>query len=175
MDKEYSRFIRGETNVLIIGDGFVLTRDKIPKRDLDYYVLKHEDIIITEWYGNLGERYTKKKSTGGKKPYVMLMTEKLNSLMQYGEVTVEQIGYLTLLTPHIEWNTGKLVHKRSKKSITQSDICELFGISEKTWYRRFRELQNNNLMSYDDGYYISTELFKKGGGKSENRKPDCKE
>lgn len=166
MDKEYSRFIRGETNVLIIGEGFVLTRDRMPKRDIDYYVLKREDIIITEWYGNLGERYTKKKSSGGRKPYVMLMTEKLNSLMQGGKVTVEQIGYLTMLSSYIEWNTGRLIHKRSKKSITQSDICEMFNISEKTWNRRLRELQDNNLMSFkEDGYFISAELFKKGGAK----------
>lgn len=164
-DKEYMRFYQKETNFYRSGS-LSIGRERIKDKNVDYYVVKMGSEIVHEWFGVLGSAFREKKNTGGKKPYVMLMSEKLSELLKEKRVTIEQIGCLTMLSQNIEWGTGRIVQKRSKKPLRAKDIQELLGISHNTLDKIISDLKQNELISVkSDGYYISTDLFKRGSKK----------
>lgn len=177
MDKDLLNFINGNTNYYC-GD-MSIGREPV-NGGKDFFILTCGNVTIATFWSDIGKPSKvgsqetaleeipgappKKKTMGGKKAYVMLMTAKMGEMVQSGKATPEQIGCLAVLTPHIEWGTGRLLKKRSKKSLQSKDICTALKMPSRTWNRKFGELKEIGLMSLDDnGYYISTDLFKKGG------------
>lgn len=187
MDKEFLKFILGETNYY---KGEVsISRDPLKGKGSDFYYLEQEGKVALSFWGAVEKGKGKKlkespldqeqeevtnarepppkKSMGGKAPYVMLMTAKMSEMVREGKATAEQIGNMAMLSPCIEWGTGRLVKKRSKKSMSSADISKHLGVSERTWQRYFDKFKEAGLMSRGgDSYYISTDLFKKGGEKN---------
>lgn len=189
MDKELRKFLSGETNYY--KGEISISREPITGRPASYYTFESDGYVIKELWGTLG-KITKaekeksaeqvkgppseeKKSMGGKKPYVMLMTQQLKYLRENGKVTAEQIGYLILLSPNIEWGSGRLIGKKAT-SLKAADIQKVLGISHNTFGRLVKELKENKLITVNkDGYFISTDLFKKGVTKIEDRKQNGQE
>ena len=169
MDKELAKFLSGETNFykgeLSIG------RESIVGKPTSYFIMKSGDVVLKEWWGTIGKKPQKQedkesKSMGGKKPYTMLMSEKLQQLRKDGKLKLDELGFLTALTPNIEWGTGKIIDKRSKEALTAKDIEGLLGISHNTLNRYVKGLKEIKLLTVSkDGYFISAELFKKGSSK----------
>lgn len=190
MDKELRKFLSGETNYY--KGEISISREPLSGRPVSYYTFESDGYIIKELWGNLGRlskadkekkseqangppAETEKKSMGGKKPYVMLMTQQLKYLRENGKVTAEQIGYLILLSPNIEWGSGRLIGKKAT-SLKAADIQKVLGISHNTFGRLVKELKENKLMTVNKGgYFISTDLFKRGVTKIEDRKQNGQE
>jgi hypothetical protein len=108
------------------------------------------------------------KHSGGKKPYVMVMTEKIDELKKNGIKNVEEmIGFLVCLGKYIEWNTGRLINVRSKKSLLYADIQKIYGCSNNKLNRILAELKEHDLLlNAAEGYFVSRSLIKKGKSKN---------
>jgi len=162
MGSDYQDFKSGKVNYYRSGT-LSIGRERIPGKKSDYYIIKNGDEIVHDWFGILGKKTGEKKTMGGKAPYVMVMTEKIGEMVREGKATTDQLGCLAVLSANIEWGTGRLIKKRSKKSMQANDIQEVLGISHGTWAKKVKELKDNSLMTVNkDGYFISTDLFKKG-------------
>lgn len=107
------------------------------------------------------------KHTGGKKPYIMVMQEEVERLRSEGVKGVEElIGYCVSMGKYIEWNTGKLIHKRSKKPLKYSDLLDIYKCSNNKLSRMISEMKEHDLLyKTEEGYFISSRLLKKGKGK----------
>ena len=167
MDKDFLKFYNGENNYYRSGN-LSIGREPLPNSGRVYYIIKHDDketeyTLHEFWTSKLGQKLNmNKKSTGGKKPYVMLMTEALYNT----NITPTNIGYLIKLTHNIEWGTGRLIDRKTKKPLTGDSIASVLGTSSSTVDKLIKDLkQNNAIRKESDGYFISTELFKKGGTK----------
>jgi transcription initiation factor IIE alpha subunit len=71
----------------------------------------------------------------------------------------------------VEWHTGRIIDKRSKKSLTIKRMCDKFNIKTTTLEEIMRELKASKIVCYDrsrKAYFVNRELFKKGGGLDEN-------
>lgn len=163
MDKELTRFLEGEINVyrgeLTIG------RERAEGRPSAYFVIKAGDAVLKEWWGGIGN-VSQGKTMGGKKPYIMLMTDTLHELMQDGKINLTELGCLVALTSNIEWGTGKIIHRRTKAALTAKEISALLGVSQSTFNRVVKGLKASKLISVTkDGYFVSYKLFKKGSKK----------
>lgn len=175
MDKETLRYLNGESNVL---EGHLkLTRDVAPN-GMEYIriCLTDGDIekeLYAYWRNPQAEKRNKEtpKHTGGKKPYLMLMTEEVTKLRKKKVQNVpELVGSLVCLGENIEWNTGRLIHKRSKKSLLYKDLLEIYGCSRPKLNKMLGLMKDHELLYHtNDGYYISPKLIKKGRMKEDNR------
>lgn len=166
MDKMFLRFINGENNYYRTGN---LSIGREPMGNgTDYYIIKFDDsersCILFDFYTkSLGKRTPRyKRGTGGKEPYIMLLTNRL----QESGLDAKKVGYLTMLAPYVEWGTGRLVTGRKKRQMLAPEIHEALGISHNTWNKAIKEFKEREIMTVTkDGYFISTELFKKGSNK----------
>jgi hypothetical protein len=109
------------------------------------------------------------KHTGGKAPYVMIMTqelEKFKALAIKSDFEVEPcIGFLTCLAKYIEWKTGKLIHPRSKKALKYKDLASIATFGKRKLDNIIYTLKEFNLLSHTaEGYFISRKIIKKGAG-----------
>jgi hypothetical protein len=167
MDKEteFIKFASGETD--IFSGPPVMIRERLPngasficiKRELGQ---EHDDIRLIE--PSKRKRSDNPQNTGGKKPYLMLMIDEVFNLKKDGVKNVEEmIGYLVSLGKNIEWNTGKLIHKRSKKPLLYKDILKLYGCGNRKLNRLLNEMQEHDLLFHtEEGYFISPKFIKKG-------------
>jgi hypothetical protein len=92
------------------------------------------------------------------------MIDKLEELKATGIINIEElIGFLVCLGNHIEWHTGKLINKRSKKQLKYTDLQKIFSCGKRKLDKILKELQRHNLLfNTSEGYFISTDLIKKG-------------
>jgi hypothetical protein len=105
------------------------------------------------------------KSMGGRKPYVMLMVEKLDKIVEQG-MPLEYCGYLVGLSNHINWNTGLVKKKRSKKAFGFEQLIDAWKVNERRGREIVKTLKQYNLLSQDDdGYKVSADFMRKGGKK----------
>lgn len=168
------RYLNYETNTVIIGGYFMISREVAPNG----YEFITESIISDEGKSTIYKEYwhnpkanvdAKKtpKHTGGKKPYLMLMVDEIEELRNQGVKNVEElIGYVVSLGKNIEWNTGKLIHKRSKKPIQYKDLVEIYKVSKPKLNKMINLMKEHNLLYYtDEGYFISSKYIKKGKSK----------
>lgn len=121
------------------------------------------------WYNPAKKTKTEKqpKHTGGKQPYIMLMVNEVESLREQGVKNIEElIGYVVILGKYIEWNTGKLIHKRSKKPLMYKDLQEIYSCSKPKLNKMINLMKEHDLLYYtDEGYFISSKYIKKGKSK----------
>ena len=106
----------------------------------------------------------KPKTTGGKKPYLMLMIKEIKALHDKGVKNVaELIGTVACLGENIEWNTGRLIKKRTKQALKYKDLQEILGYSNGKLSKILNELKEHDLLfKTEEGYFISSKYIKKG-------------
>jgi hypothetical protein len=109
------------------------------------------------------------KHTGGKAPYIMVMTqelEKFKTVAGDSDFEVEScIGFLTCMAKYIEWKTGKLIHPRSKKALKYKDLVGIVTFGKRKLDSVIYTLKDFNLLSHTaEGYFVSRKIIKKGQG-----------
>lgn len=173
LDKEIAKFIDMETNAF--QGTFIVSREKTPNgyERIIYKIIGgvYDGMLFDAHWRKIGEPPTleekKPKSTGGKKPYLMLMVDEIKELKKSGVKNVEElIGYVVCLGEFIEWNTGRLIHKRSKKPIQYKDLLEIYSCSKPKLNKMINLMKEHDLLYYtDEGYFISQKYIKKGKSK----------
>lgn len=187
-------FIAGRTDFVILYDdknnpAFVLERDKMQNSNnhlIQEYVLDDKDkkykALFNKYYRNYYGEYKdperKRKTTGGKKPYVMVMLNEIKELKKqlkrdgiknYNEV----VGALIDFSEYMEWNTGKLIDtrqrlKKKRLPLKYNDLFEISGYSKGKFENMMKIMKDYRLLWYSDenkenkGYFISQIYFKKG-------------
>lgn len=165
MDKILLKYLNRESNVFI-GE-IKITRDITPNGQEHIRICLPDDRELYEYWHNpnaVKRNNDTPKHTGGKKPYLMLMLEEVSKLRESGVKNVEELlGYLVSLGEHIEWNTGRLIHKRSKKPLQYKDLLDIYKCSKPKLNKMIGLMKEHDLLYYKDtGYYISPRLIKKG-------------
>ena len=160
---ELSKFLSGEVNV--IKANLIITREKKAKSQQEYIHIMSGDEEIYSFWRSSDSKPSNPKGVGGKKPYVMLMLQKTEELKKQNIPSLEEIiGVLVLLSNNIEWSTGRLINKRSKKSLKYEDLTKLVSFSSRKLDKLISIMKQNNLLNNtSEGYFISRELIKKGG------------
>jgi len=106
------------------------------------------------------------KTMGGKKPYTMMMDDEIEKLFDKG-FPIEYFGYAAKLSKVINWKTGVVKKKRNKKAFDFNDLITTWGVNERKGRDIIKTLSKYHLLSQDtEGYKISRQYMKKGGGKS---------
>lgn len=174
LDKDMLRYLNYETSTVIIGGYFMISREVAPNgyEFITESIINSEgkDTVYRQYWHNPKSRVDNKKPpkhTGGKKPYLMLMINEVEELRNQGVKNVEElIGYVACLGKYIEWNTGRLIHKRSKKPIQYKDLVEIYKCSKPKLNKMINLMKEHDLLYYtDEGYFISQKYIKKGKSK----------
>lgn len=166
MEKQLLRFLNKETNAVKIE--VVVSREMLPG-GIEHLITTTADndrlLLCEQWKHPVKKRNSDSpKHTGGKKPYIMLMVEEVEKLRQSGVKNVEElVGFLACLGKYIEWNTGRLIKKRSKKPLRHKDLQGIFTCGNRKLNRVLNDLREHELIfNTEEGYFISTRLIKKG-------------
>ena len=177
MDKKLLDFIDKKINS--VETVVTLGREKSANGS-EYITVRHQGLDVYDfWIGpkkrdikNTDYSETKEcanappKHTGGRKAYVMLMLGELEKICKLKNVknTEELIGSMVVLAKYIEWNTGRLVHKRTKEPIKYKDFMNIFHTkSNKRVNSLLSAMKDNGLLQYtDEGYIVSYGFMKKG-------------
>jgi len=170
MDKELLKYLNHGSNIYI-GE-LKITRDIAPNgREYIRICLPDESggsgkQLYEHWYNPSAKKKTTEspKHTGGKKPYLMLMVDEVEKLREGGVKNVEElIGYVVCLGKYVEWNTGRLIHKKNKTPLKYSDLLKIYGCSKPKLNKMISLMKEHELLYYTDmGYYISSKYIKKG-------------
>lgn len=167
----------------------MLERDKMQNSNnhlIQEYVLDDKDkkykALFNKYYRNYYGEYKdperKRKTTGGKKPYVMVMLDEIKELKKqlkkdgiknYNEI----VGALINFSEYMEWNTGKLIDtrqrlKKKRLPLKYNDLFEISGYSKGKFENMMKIMKDYRLLWYSDenkenkGYFISQIYFKKG-------------
>ncbi len=178
MDKQVKNFLNREANVVEVT--YIITRHTLPN-GVEHLVYTPKD-IEGEYFQH--DRYVnpekppppegKPKNTGGKKPYLMVMTQEVEELRKQGVKNVDElIGFIMSLGTYIEWNTGRLIHKRSKKQLKYKDLQKIFPYGNRKLNRILTDLREYDLLfNTEEGYFISTRIIKKGKSKKKGANRD---
>lgn len=197
MNRKVADFLAGRTNFLMLYDengkpAIIKERDDFKDKNLQL----HQEFILDDkdkkykalwnkfhrnYFGEYKEPDAKPKSMGGKKPYVMVMSNEIKELKEqlkkkgvknYNEI----IGCLVDFSNYMEWGTGKLIDKRQRLKKKQlplkyKDLLEISGYSRTKLDNMLRIMKENKLLWNSDGdktnegskgYFISQIYFKKG-------------
>ncbi len=169
MNKELLAFINGEVNAFKQED-IVISRAKLSNGSQHVRIsIVGTDTPLYEFWHKRGSPAgdSPPKHTGGKKPYIMVMVDEIEKLKETEGLknAEELIGYLVSLSRYIEWSTGKLVKKRSKKPLKYSNLQAMFTCGNKKLNRILNQLKEHDLLfSTQEGYFISRKFIKKGKG-----------
>lgn len=172
VEKDLVKFLNRQINAVRLE--VVIVRESLPN-GVEHLLIRpaceeHKDLLVTEsWVNPKKPKASEQpKHTGGKKPYIMLMVSEVEKLRGQGVKNVEElIGYLVCLGKYIEWNTGRLVRKRSKKPLKYADLQKIFPCGNRKLNKILAELKEHDLLfGTKEGYFISTRLIKKGKTKN---------
>jgi len=174
LKKELAEFLRGERNA--VREEFLLSREKVrnSERIRLSIVENHEEIIpiYDTWAkrckriqvdGALETQPQKApKHTGGKRPYIMVMQDR-----DIDGISIEARGFLfTIFCKNIiEWHTGRLINRRTKKPLTSANIAREFKLKSVDFKIILSELKKAGLLVYDNSqkaYFVSQDFAKKG-------------
>jgi hypothetical protein len=167
MDKNLVKYVVGETD--IAQANVILVREKTNKGMQRIQVKCGDDLLYEFWHNPSGKQgRSPPKHSGGKKPYIMLMVEQVEELRKQGVKDVEElIGFLVCLGNFVEWNTGRLIQKRSKKSLRYDDLLKLVSFGKRKLDKIITELKKHDLLfNTTEGYFISGKLIKKGAARN---------
>jgi len=108
------------------------------------------------------------KNTGGKQPYLMVMTKAIEELRKMKLPNLVEItGFLFFLGPNIEWKTGRLINKRSKKSLNRNDIGKIVPWSRYKIDKMIIDLEEQDLLfKTSEGFFVSRNIIKKGANRN---------
>lgn len=189
MDKDIADFILGKHDLLILYDkngkpAFKMDRSKTNTNnqmisevflDDDYNKDIDWNRYWRNYFGEYKEPDKKPKSTGGKKPYVMLMTKEVTELLEKNIKNADEVlGFLTILSGYMEFHSGKLIDKRQRLKKKQlplqyNDLLEICKYSRTKLDKMIKITKDYNLIYYEKptkdnkgGYFISSNIIKKG-------------
>lgn len=167
MDKEFLEFLNGNKSAAKIE--VIFLREEMPNR-VQHITIKLDDKPIYDFWVNPKKPKGEKpppKNTGGKKPYIMIMVNEVKKLREQGVKNVEElIGYLVCLAEFVEWGTGRLINKRSKKQLKYDDLLKMFTCSHIKLNQILTDLKKYDLLTNNsEGYFISGRFIKKGKSK----------
>ncbi len=162
INNKWLDFLNGNNNVAKVE--VIISREKTNNGPELIHVSVGDREIYQFWHNPSKSKEVQPKHTGGKKPYLMLMIGHLEQLRKSNIGNVEElIGFIVCLGNNIEWNTGRLIHKRSKKQLKYEDLQNMFSCGKRKLDRIIKDLRDNDLLtSNQDGYFISGDLIKKG-------------
>lgn len=186
MKEETREYLRGERNAT--RDEFVLSREAVGQAERVYLSLPDEenttiyelwtkkakknkratpvgDIVTMEVVDSRAEQ--EPKHTGGKRPYVMVMQDKSKEIES---LSLESRGFLLTLycSGCVEWNTGKIIHRRTKKNLHRATMPKQFNVSPTALKSVLAELSGKKIITYDPSqkaYFVSRDFAKKGATK----------
>ena len=172
MDKKIFDFYNESSDILPLPIGSYVVREKSPN-GTSFMTLRMpdgegEEFIVDTWWSNPNKPAKKDKDppkhTGGKKPYLMVIVEEIEKLRKNGVKNVSELtGNLVSLGKYIEWNTGRLIHDRTKKPLKYTDLQTILNCGNKKLNRLLGDMKEHELLySTDNGYVISSRLIKKG-------------
>ena len=110
------------------------------------------------------------KHTGGKRPYIMLMQDQedvINKLTDSAAALLLKI----IAGGFVEWDTGRIIDRRSKKALTAEMIGARYKKKPATIKTIMKELTKNEVVRYvrkDRAYFLCPKFAKKGAGKRED-------
>ena len=162
MNADLIDYLQNNSNVVSVN---VIISRETTKNGSQYIHINAGDKVLYEFWHNPNKQDDNKpKSTGGKKPYLMLMVQEIEKLRSSGvKNTEELIGFIACLGQNVEWNTGKLIHKRSKKPLKYKELQNMFQCGKRKLDRVLGDLKSNGLLvNTQEGYFISSDLVKKG-------------
>lgn len=189
MDKDITDFILGKHDLLVLYDkngnpAFKIDRSKTNANSQFIYEAfivddNNKDKVWNKhwrnYFGEYVEPNKKRKSMGGKKPYVMLMTEEVKKLLDKNIKNVDEVlGFLIILSGYMEFHTGKLIDKRQRLKKKQlplqySDLLEVCNYSRTKLDKMIKITKEHSLIYYEKptkdnegGYFISSNIIKKG-------------
>jgi hypothetical protein len=97
------------------------------------------------------------------------MVDEFEILREKGIENIEElIGYVTSIGKYIEWGTGKLIDKRQRLKKKQvalkyDDLLEIYGCSRTKLGKMLKTMYDNEIITHtNEGYFISSNFFKKG-------------
>lgn len=174
LKKEIAEFLRGERNA--VRDEFILSRERVRNSErIRLSVVEDQEELIP-----LYDTWSKKckriqlssaleaepqkapKHTGGKRPYIMVMQDR-----DIDGLSIEARGFLFTIfyKNNIEWHTGRLINRRTKKSLTSTAISKDFNIKSADLKAILNELKKAKILAFDNkqkAYFVSQDFAKKG-------------
>lgn len=176
--KETEEYIRGERNAT--RDEFILSREKAGNAERIYISVvcenNQEPVRIYETWAkkckripvstpditNIPQKSPPPKNTGGKRPYVMIMQDR-----NIDDLSIEARGLLftIFIRNNIEWHTGKLINRRTKKPLAIKDISMLANVGILKTKGILAQLEKQKILSYNNSakaYFINQDFAKKG-------------
>lgn len=165
MDKKLLEYLAGDCNVTTAN---VIISREITPTGMQYIHISCGDRVIYEFWSNPNKSDKKPKHTGGKKPYVMLMVDEVEKLKLDGVKNIEElIGCLACLGKYVEWSTGRVIHKRTKKPFKYKDLQSMFSFGKRKLDQVLKQLKEYDLLvNTQEGYFISNRIIKKGNSKN---------
>lgn len=174
MKKETREYVLGERNA--VKDEFILSRETIGNVEHVYVSLPEDENPIHDFWTKRGRRIKAKpgdintevvsapgpKHTGGKRPYIMLMQDRPVSELSFD---ARAFLFTIFCENFIEWHTGKVVDRRSKKPLTTKKMAKTFGIGIVRLKKVVSELESKGIISYNSRqscYIVSQDFAKKG-------------
>ena len=162
LDRNLLTYLSSETNV-VQTDGVIFSREKSNNGMELIHVLVNDKEVYSFW-NNPYKTKKPKGSTGGKKPYVIIMTQEVEVLRNKKVNGIEEaLGLLLVLSPNTEWHTGRLINKRNKNSLKYEELLKISGSTKYKFEKLMKILKDNDLLTHTpEGYFISSKLIKKG-------------
>jgi len=163
MDKQTMDYCNHNTNVLDLGNGFVMGRET--SKGIEYITIEYEGKLFYGFFHNPKKKLSKNppKHTGGKPSYVKQF---LQEVQKHKDLSIEAAGFIQKMLYNIDWGNNLLIDQRSKKRLAVDDMCKVINKSKPFTIKVLKELTAAQLLSKDrDGYKISPSLIQKGGVK----------
>ena len=103
------------------------------------------------------------KHTGGKRSYVKLYLDQIKEVSR--KVTDNDVGMLIRLAQNVDWKTGILVDRRTKKPLNFVGLLKHSGYkSARTLANRINALRQAGILIVDhEGRYVISPLFMRKG------------
>ena len=178
MKKETQEYILGIRNAT--RDEFILSREStgnaeyvnvfLPDREEPIYALWTKKPKKRKGAAGAGEIVDKPKHTGGKRPYIMLMQDN-NDIIN--KLPLEAAGLMLKLLAggFVEWDTGRIIDRRTKKPMSRENIKNRYRLSPKDTKTIFKALTEKNIIRYvpkKRAYFFNAQFAQKGAGGHEN-------
>jgi len=180
INKELAEYLSGQRNA--VRDTFILSREKangaeyvsvsLPDNPTPIYNLWTKPIKKANPNKATGIiEEVKPKHTGGKRPYIMLMQDQ-NDITNTLSIEAAGLMFKLLAGGFIEWDTGRIMDRRSKQPLTIDKIRSRYKLGKDKSKTIIKELTENDIIKYDHkqrAYFFNAKFARKGGGSNANK------
>ena len=181
MKKETLEYFHGERNAM--REEVIISRERSGKSEYVCVAFPNEEPFykgwakpikrketITEGIATIETQTPIPKHTGGKRPYIMVMQDKSKVIDQLS-MGASGLLFKFFCGGYVEWGTGRVIDKRSKKAMTVKRMCEKLDMSLSDAKVFLKELATSEIVTYNrskKAYFIDRSIAKKGGSHSED-------